>query len=207
MMQVGLRFCSLGGAAALLTTNMRTSTALSEENLQDPFACAETVCQSKSHMLQEAMKAHGSRAPPSGVGHHTKRETIIDNSIIADNGCPVNKDELGHHTWAMLHTLGAYFPNEPTVEQQSYASVLLLTLSKLYPCLVCAADFEAYVEEHPPSTRSREALSVWICGLHNNVNEKLGKPLMSCKIGTLDERWRYGTPACRASIVDESNDE
>ena len=202
-MQGCLRFCSLSGAAALVTTTMTTiSTSFAEGKTTDPFGCVLTVCQSKSHMLQEAMKAHGTRGA-SRVGHEATITEAMPNSKIR-NECPVDKDELGFNTWTMLHTLSAYFPDEPTVEQQSYASVLLLTLSKLYPCSICAADFEIYVAEKPPDTTSREALSLWMCRLHNSVNQKLGKPLTPCKISTLDERWRYGSPGCQASMSEEN---
>jgi hypothetical protein len=42
-------------------------------------------------------------------------------------------------------------------------------------------------------TSSRKELSTWICEQHNLVNQKLGKPLYSCDMETLDERWRKST--------------
>jgi len=43
---------------------------------------------------------------------------------------------------------------------------------------------------------SREALSVWLCGQHNAVNARLGKPLFPCDFAALDARWRTGAPGC-----------
>ena len=45
---------------------------------------------------------------------------------------------------------------------------------------------------------SREALAVWLCGQHNAVNAKLGKPLFLCDFAALDARWRTGDKACFA---------
>ena len=116
------------------------------------------------------------------------------------SNCPPDRDELGNHTWALLHTLGAYFPKEPSLQHQSYANILMLSLSKLYPCEICAEDFERFVQENPPNTSSRESFSLWICELHNHVNEKLGKSVLPCTIKDLDIRWKTGEGEC--AIVD-----
>jgi hypothetical protein len=39
-------------------------------------------------------------------------------------------------------------------------------------------------------TSSRTELCQWMCDQHNRVNKKLGKPLFSCDMKNLDERWR-----------------
>jgi len=44
--------------------------------------------------------------------------------------------------------------------------------------------------ETPPTTGSRVALSQWLCGVHNQVNKKLGKKEFDCKL--VDQRWRDG---------------
>ena len=49
-------------------------------------------------------------------------------------------------------------------------------------------------------TSSRQELCQWVCRQHNLVNEKLGKPLFSCDMKDLDERWRTSTnEECRKS--------
>jgi hypothetical protein len=37
---------------------------------------------------------------------------------------------------------------------------------------------------------TRKELCTWICEQHNLVNQKLGKPVYSCDMKALDERWR-----------------
>ena len=39
---------------------------------------------------------------------------------------------------------------------------------------------------------------MWLCGQHNAVNAKLGKPLFPCDFAALDKRWRTGDAACWA---------
>lgn len=42
----------------------------------------------------------------------------------------------------------------------------------------------------PPKVESQEALSQWLCRMHNKVNVKLGKEIFDCK--KINERWRDG---------------
>jgi FAD-linked sulfhydryl oxidase len=50
--------------------------------------------------------------------------------------------------------------------------------------------------ENPPKAGSRAELSVWLCEAHNRVNRALGKPVFSCALADLDERWRTGGKHC-----------
>jgi FAD-linked sulfhydryl oxidase len=62
--------------------------------------------------------------------------------------------------------------------------------SKLYPCWVCAEDFQEYMEKNRIRTESREEFGRWMCEAHNDVNRKLGKKEFDC--GKWEERWRTG---------------
>jgi FAD-linked sulfhydryl oxidase len=157
-------------------------------------ACPDPVCGSRAEMLQEAMKMYKPK----------KAETLpnlleIPTELPHREECPVDREELGKGTWDLLHTLAAYYPETPSPSQESYASVLISSLSQLYPCHICAEDFQVYVQENPPDTASRERLMIWVCKLHNSVNAKLGKPERDCDMKYLDERWKFGSKLCRRS--------
>jgi FAD-linked sulfhydryl oxidase len=62
--------------------------------------------------------------------------------------------------------------------------------SKLYPCWVCADDFQAYMQKRELKAGSRDEFGNWLCEAHNEVNRKLGKPTFDC--GKWEERWRTG---------------
>ncbi|CAG9086980.1 hypothetical protein JYU34_021579 [Plutella xylostella] len=104
--------------------------------------------------------------------------------------CPLAKDELGRYTWGFLHTLAAHFPRQPT-ETESYRMCKFINIfAQFYPCEPCRLDFQDDIKENPPQTKSREALSQWLCERHNTVNVKLGKPEFDCS--KVNERWRDG---------------
>lgn len=104
--------------------------------------------------------------------------------------CPPDSVELGRHTWTFLHTMAAYFPESPTNEQKINATQFLNQFSQLYPCGYCAEHLQSYIKDHPPTVDSNHALSSWMCIMHNDVNERLGKPKFDCK--NVFKRWRDG---------------
>ncbi|KAL6053916.1 Flavin-linked sulfhydryl oxidase of the mitochondrial IMS [Balamuthia mandrillaris] len=101
---------------------------------------------------------------------------------------PPDVVDLGRAGWTLLHTTAAYYPDRPTPEQQAAVRELLRSLSKLYPCRICAEDLQRIMQKMPPQVESRQALSQWMCRAHNDVNRQLGKPLFPCE--RVDERWR-----------------
>ena len=106
------------------------------------------------------------------------------------SACPLNRAELGRAAWAYLHTLAAYYPLQPSVQQQSDMRRLMVLMMSQYPCLYCRDRSMEEVERNAPRVTSRGALSEWVCELHNEVNERLGKPSFDCR--RVDERWRTG---------------
>lgn len=104
--------------------------------------------------------------------------------------CPLDRSELGRNSWSVLHTIAAYYSDQPTIQQKQDMSTFFHLFSKVYPCKECADDMKSDLQDEPPDTRSRTALSQWLCRLHNKVNNKLGKDSFDCS--KVDERWLNG---------------
>ncbi|KAG8954174.1 hypothetical protein FRC04_000395 [Tulasnella sp. 424] len=106
--------------------------------------------------------------------------------------CPPDVEDLGRATWTFLHTTAAYYPEKPTPTQRSDMLNLLKALPNLYPCGWCASHLKENMAIHPPDkvVDNRLSLSRWLCARHNDVNERLGKPIFDCS--KTDERWKDG---------------
>ncbi|KAF9927770.1 hypothetical protein FBU30_002887 [Linnemannia zychae] len=104
--------------------------------------------------------------------------------------CPPDREVLGRATWTFLHTMAAYYPDKPSVMEQNTMKSLLTSFSQFYPCGHCAEHLREEMKVDPPKVESRKALSWWMCGMHNKVNEMLGKDIFDCN--KVDERWRDG---------------
>ena len=97
---------------------------------------------------------------------------------------PPRRAELGRASWKLLHTMMARFPEEPTADDSLALKTYVQLFARLYPCGDCAAHFQKLLAKYPPQTSSRNAAAGWACFMHNQVNERLKKPLFDCnKIG------------------------
>ncbi|XP_026463572.1 FAD-linked sulfhydryl oxidase ALR-like [Ctenocephalides felis] len=125
---------------------------------------------------------------------NNKRESMLEDTSQEinpdDRDCPLDRVHLGRKTWGLLHTMAAYYPENPTDNQKAYMKTFLKTLSLLYPCDDCARDFQEELKKNPPLVSSQHDLAQWMCRLHNSVNDKLNKPKFDCS--KVNERWRDG---------------
>ena len=78
----------------------------------------------------------------------------------------------------------------PTPREQADVVSFMGLFSKLYPCWVCAEDFQRYIAKQRVRAGSRDEFGNWLCEAHNEVNRKLGKPVFDCS--RWEERWRTG---------------
>mmetsp|Transcript_24921 Transcript_24921/g.41545 ORF Transcript_24921/g.41545 Transcript_24921/m.41545 type:complete len:212 (+) Transcript_24921:87-722(+) len=157
----------------------------------DPLSCAVPACADKMDMFKRATKSERKSGANS-----TNRQQQQQLPAKYRNGCPVDRSELGASSWDLLHSIAAYYPEKPSEDDKRRVLALLDALAYLYPCPVCAKDFQATMSTLPPKVDSRKDLVLWMCEQHNLVNKKLHKPIFPCDMRLLDERWRLGAQEC-----------
>ncbi|KAI0157069.1 FAD-linked sulfhydryl oxidase ALR [Hypoxylon sp. FL1284] len=123
-----------------------------------------------------------------GAGTAAAASTFAQTPTADD--CPADVETLGRSTWTLLHSIAATYPRTPSVTQQSDLKTFMGVFSRLYPCWVCAEDFQRYMEKERIQVGSRDEFGRWLCEAHNAVNVKLGKDKFDCS--KWEERWKDG---------------
>lgn len=191
-----------------------TKRAIVEKGKSTGTECHNPVCSSKMDMFQKSLLAHQNSGKTkanfsvkSDDPANTNSEPTVSKSIenqpdnrgntnFSDVECPLDKEELGRASWSVIHTVAVHSPTSPTDAEQRHMAQFIESFAALYPCHVCAPEFQHYVRAHPPVTHSRAAFVLWCCHLHNYINEHLGKDVIKCDLQELDRRWKDGQPGC-----------
>jgi len=120
----------------------------------------------------DSVQLHAQHLPMVAVG----------DVIMPKLGNATVKAELGRASWKLLHTMAQRYPDKPTEDQRTAFASFLHLFSRLYPCGECAAHFQALLEQYPPQTSSKTVASMYLCSLHNMVNESLDKEEFDCSM-------------------------
>ncbi|KAH8661656.1 ERV/ALR sulfhydryl oxidase domain-containing protein [Tricladium varicosporioides] len=143
----------------------------------------------RSCMSGAAFKEWTSQAKKTTKGT-TTTTTHPHEEIGLPNDCPPDVEQLGRSSWTLLHSITASYPVSPTPTEQNNVKQFMGLFGKLYPCWVCAEDFQAFMVKNQVRTESRDEFGRWMCEAHNEVNRKLGKNQFDCN--KWEERWRTG---------------
>jgi FAD-linked sulfhydryl oxidase len=148
------------------------------------------ACNTKSAFSAFAAQATHKQSKTTTSPAATQGATTTNKNPAVE--CPPDVAQLGRSSWTLLHSIAAQYPETPSNAQQSDLVSFVRLFSRLYPCWVCADDFQAYIARDAPRVASRDEFGQWLCRAHNNVNVKLGKPVFDC--ARWEERWRTGPP-------------
>lgn len=65
------------------------------------------------------------------------------------DACPLTSGELGTASWKLLHSMAAWFPDKPTVDDEKSMSAFMSSFAKFYPCTYCSEDFQQNLKKSP----------------------------------------------------------
>ena len=132
------------------------------------------------------------QSPPSASTGSANTSAASFSSLQPPASCPPDVEGLGRAAWTLLHSMTGAYPATPSPAQQTDARQFISSFSRLYPCWVCAEDFQQWMSNprNAPRVSSRDEFGRWMCEAHNAVNVKLGKEQFNC--ARWEERWRTG---------------
>jgi len=85
----------------------------------------------------------------------------------------------GPNFWTTFDFVAFNYPNRPSKEQQDTIRIFFETMAKVLPCETCKKEFGQLLKQFPLSDttlKDRDSLTHWLVNVHNQVNERLGKP-------------------------------
>lgn len=109
----------------------------------------------------------------------------------------------GASLWRSLHAVAMGYPERPSAADTAAYRRFYADLHAVLPCQTCADHYKAYVSNNPITDRdiaSADALFAWTVRLHNDVNARLGKPVMSLE----EARDALAHPMCAPAPVPAS---
>ena len=91
----------------------------------------------------------------------------------------LNPNTWGSQAWHFIHAVALTYPNEPTEQDKENYNKFFYSLPDVLPCPSCGINFLEKLDKNPPALESQETLWKWTVDVHNQVNEKNGKPILS----------------------------
>jgi hypothetical protein len=87
----------------------------------------------------------------------------------------------GPHYWFFLHTVAISYPVYPNAVTKKKYYDLIQNLPLFIPIESISSDFSRLLDQYPvqPYLDNRESFVRWTWFIHNKINEKLEKPLIS----------------------------
>lgn len=89
----------------------------------------------------------------------------------------------GPGLWTALHCMTYNYPENPSKTDKNNYKVYFTMLGDMLPCIYCRNSYKTYIKHLPIELfmNDRKGLTYWLFTLHNLVNKKIGKPIISFK--------------------------
>lgn len=91
--------------------------------------------------------------------------------------------DWGSHLWYYLHYSAAKYPLNPSPQQAKQMEDWLCSLPITIPCRKCSVHYNQYINSHKSELngicKNKDRLFEFLVDIHNEVNKKNGKPIMS----------------------------
>lgn len=94
----------------------------------------------------------------------------------------INPKKWGKHFWKTIHYIIFSAPDSPSIEYKNNLLNFLVALKFLLPCENCRRHYSENLKKFPITDEilsSKEKLIKWSVDLHNEVNLRTGKKIIS----------------------------
>ena len=95
----------------------------------------------------------------------------------------MDKNIWGKHIWKSIHYIALGYPDIPTEEEKNNYYTFFISLKNVLPCPLCRNHYTDILINELPITndvmKNKHNLLKWTIDLHNIVNNKIGKKILS----------------------------
>jgi len=90
----------------------------------------------------------------------------------------------GHRKWYFMHQLTYNYPKNTNKVQKEIYKKTFIIVTKLIPCDICKSHFIELLKQFPIEKQlgEKELMITWLNKLHNCVNKRLSKPIVTQEI-------------------------
>ena len=134
------------------------------------------------------------RTLPSGRPWVATMQDYVDLRMGKDREASPLPELWGPAMWLMIHLVAHSSPGNVHIFQR-----MMTALARAIPCETCKTHLSDYLRQHP--IRNNNNIFQWSVDLHNAVNERLGKDVVS-----LEEATRLIRSVPPANSVDKRSD-
>ena len=87
----------------------------------------------------------------------------------------------GPSFWFVLHTVSLNYPEQPTYVEKRTHHDFYRFVQHILPCEACRRHYKELFATYPiePFLTSKQSLVTWVVMIHNQVNKRLGKSLIT----------------------------
>jgi hypothetical protein len=90
-----------------------------------------------------------------------------------------NPELWGRQAWHLIHMVALTYPEKPTEKDKKDYFKFFKSLQNVLPCPICAEHFRHNMEKKPIKLDNQKELFRWTVDIHNEVNKKNGKRVLS----------------------------
>lgn len=108
--------------------------------------------------------------------------SIAHEDQVRDSPVPLPDPRYwGSKFWFTIHTIAYFYSETPTPTEMAHAKNFYTSLQSLLPCPGCAVHYTHLLKQFPvdEAVMSRTALMEWTNRIHNEVNRRLQKPVVT----------------------------
>lgn len=95
---------------------------------------------------------------------------------------PIGPQTWGPHGWKFIHYITLAYPDKPTDDEKNNYKRFFESMAFVLPCSICSNHYTENLKLHPlneETLSSRSKLVKWSIDMHNEVNKKNGKKVLS----------------------------